>query len=150
MAKLRVPRLLHASSRTSRSSVIILAAEQQRRWWTPLHRDSGWNSYPSSQTRNPWQTSNQILHDLQTSMTRQVSTLNVLASTQQPKQSRKIIAWQLQIIKQWGTRYYRTTWHEQHDTSRTIRAWHKHMNMMRLACNMMKLSCTTYSARVIS
>ena len=35
------------------------------------------------QTRNPRQTSNQIRHDLQTGMTRQVSTLDVLASSHQ-------------------------------------------------------------------
>ena len=94
-ATLRHPQLLYASSRTTRSSGITLAVEQQRRWWTPLRRDSSWNTYPSSQTRTPQQTSNQIRNDLQTGMTRQVSTLNVLASSQQPKQSRQTIALQL-------------------------------------------------------
>ena len=81
-ATLRHPQLLYASSRTTRSSGITLAAEQRRRWWTPLRRDSGWNAYPSSHERKPRQASNQIRHDLQTGMTRQVSTLNVLASSQ--------------------------------------------------------------------
>ena len=125
----------------------LLAAEQRRRWWTPLRRDSGWNAYPSTQTRDPRQTSNQIWHDLQTGMTRQVSTLNVLASSQQPKQSRPTTTWKLQILSNDEHDTIRTTWHVQHDTARTIRAWHKHMNMMRLACNMMKLSCITYAAR---
>ena len=31
------------------------------------------------------------------------------------------------------------SWHEQDDTARTMRSWHKHMNMMRLACNVMTL-----------
>jgi hypothetical protein len=35
----------------------------------------------------------QSWHDLQTGMTRQMSTLNVLASSQQPKQSRQATAW---------------------------------------------------------
>ena len=57
------------------------------------------------------------------------------------KHSRHTTAWQLQVKKDYHDTI-RTTWHEQHDTARTIRAWHKHMNMTRLACNMMKLSCT--------
>ena len=39
----------------------------------------------------------QIWHDLQTGMTRQVSTLNVLASSQQPKQSRQTTTLHLQV-----------------------------------------------------
>ena len=46
-ATLRLPRLLHASSRTIRCTEILLAAEQRRWWWTPFRRDSDWNAYPS-------------------------------------------------------------------------------------------------------
>mgnify|MGYP005823005773 CR=1 FL=1 len=81
-ATLHHPQLLYASSRTTRSSGITLAAEQQRPWWTPLHRNSGWNNYPISHERKPRQESNQIRHDLQTGMTCEFSTLNVLASSQ--------------------------------------------------------------------
>lgn len=42
-----MPAILHlhyASSRTTWSSGILLVAEQRWRWWTPLRRDSGWDT----------------------------------------------------------------------------------------------------------
>ena len=78
----RLPLLFYASSRTTRCSGRTLVAEQRRRWWTPLRRDSGWNTYPSSLERKPRQAIKKSQHDLQTGLTHQVSTLNVLASSQ--------------------------------------------------------------------
>ena len=74
-------------------------------------------------------------------MTRQVNTLNVHASSQLTRS--------IQDKQQLG--YYRLsrnyheiiriTWHEQHghDIGRTTWAWHEHMNLTILACNMMTL-----------
>ena len=75
--------LLYASSGTCRSSGKLLAAEQRRRWWTPL-RGTLARTQSSSHARQPRQAIKQSWHHLQSGMTRQVSTLNVLASSQQP------------------------------------------------------------------
>ena len=93
MSTLCLPLLLYASSRTTQSSGITLAAE---------HEDGGELHSAGTLAGTLILARKQGIpgkQAMKSGMTRQVSTLNVLASSQQPKQSRQITTWQLQIVK---------------------------------------------------
>ena len=120
----------------------LLAAEQRWRWWTPLCRDSAWNAYPSSHEWNPWQANKQSnlawpanWHDTPGQYIECTCKLTITRSIQDKQQHGNY-----RLSRNYHD-IIRITWHEQHehDTAKTIWAWHEHINLTILACNMMTL-----------